>query len=127
VSSVALPHVLIVEDNRDSGASLAIILQMHGFDAQLVNSGAKAIQALSQRVPAALVSDLAMPGMDGYELARRIRRMPLERQPVLIALTGHGTEDDMRRGQEAGFDHHLIKPADPDALVNLLRSVAAQR
>ena len=76
-------------------------------------------------LPNILFLDLGMPGMDGYEVARRVREHPDLRGTVLAALTGWGQDDDRRRTAEAGFDHHLVKPPDPDSVIKLLSSLSA--
>ncbi len=119
----APPRVLVVDDNRDAAESLGLLLQMLGADVSVVNDGGAALQALAVRPPLAVFLDLGMPGMDGYEVARRIRQRPDGGDLTLIALTGWGQERDRRRTQEAGFDHHLIKPADLSALQALLESL----
>jgi len=88
-----------------------------------VYDGAAALAALQQWPAAIVLLDLGMPGMDGYEIARRIRAQPELSAVVLIALTGWGQEEDRRRTEEAGFDHHLTKPADLAALQSLLTSL----
>ena len=124
----SVPHlssrrVLVVDDNRDAADSLGILLKILGADVQVVHSGEDALRAIASYRPAVVMLDLGMPGMDGHEVARRIREQ-LEFQDVtLIALTGWGQEEDRLRSQSAGFDYHLIKPADITALQTLLLSL----
>ena len=87
---------------------------------RVVHDGASALAAIDARPPAAVLLDLGMPGMDGFEVARRIRARPDLRSVTLIALTGWGQQDDRRRTRAAGFDHHLTKPADLGALQAML-------
>jgi signal transduction histidine kinase/ActR/RegA family two-component response regulator len=123
----APPRVLVVDDNRDAAESLGMLLQMLGADVTVTHDGVAALEALGERLPRAVFLDLGMPGMDGYEVARRIRGRPEGAGLTLIALTGWGQERDRRQTRAAGFDHHLIKPADLSALRALLESVSARQ
>jgi signal transduction histidine kinase len=113
-------RVLVVDDNRDAAESLGRLLARHGAEVRVVHDGPSALEVLRTWRPSAAVLDLGMPGMDGLEVARRIRRRPELRDVALIALTGWGRADDVRRARDAGFDHHMVKPADIDALRSLL-------
>jgi CheY-like chemotaxis protein len=115
--------VLVVDDNQDAADSLATLLGLLGADARVVYSGPDALATLDAYRPGAVLLDIGMPGMDGHEVARRIRERPEHRGVTLIALTGWGQDADRRRSRMAGFDHHLIKPADLDALRSLLTSL----
>jgi PAS domain S-box-containing protein len=120
-SSVLAPrHVLVVDDNRDAAESLVMLLKLLGADAQVAYSGADALAAIAIRKPAVVLLDVGMPDMDGHEVARRIRRQPELQDVTLVALTGWGQEEDRRQSRSAGFDYHLIKPADLTALETLL-------
>lgn len=116
-------RVLVVDDNRDAADSLGLLLRLLGADVRVANDGPSALLALPAYRPTVVLLDIGMPGMDGYEVARRIRRQPEFRDVMLIALTGWGQEDDRRRTSEAGFDHHLLKPADMSALESLFLSL----
>jgi PAS domain S-box-containing protein len=113
-------RILVVDDNRDSADSLALLLQFLGAEVDVAHDGAAALAALENRRPAVVLMDIGMPGMDGYQAARQIRRQPRFDDVMLIALTGWGQEEDRRRARDSGFDHHLIKPVDIDALQALL-------
>jgi PAS domain S-box-containing protein len=126
VSVLAPRRILVVDDNRDAGRSLGMLLKLLGADAQVVCSGPEALEAIAAQRPAVVLLDIGMPGMDGYEVARRIREQPELNDLTLIALTGWGQEEDRRRTQAAGFNHHLIKPADVRALETLLLSLEGQ-
>jgi PAS domain S-box-containing protein len=115
-------RVLVVDDNRDAADSLAMLLRLLGAEVQIVYSGAEALAVLDEFCPNVVLLDIGMPGMDGHEVARRIRRLPEYRNVLLIAMTGWGQDEDRRRSTEAGFDYHLIKPADVGALETLLVS-----
>jgi PAS domain S-box-containing protein len=119
-------RVLIVEDNRDAGDSLALILRREGMDAQIATDGEAALGAIAASPPDVILLDIAMPGMDGYEVARRVRQRPELDRVTLVALTGFAQEADRERCREAGFDHHLVKPVDPDVLQALLASIASR-
>jgi signal transduction histidine kinase len=113
-------RILIVDDSRDGGESLSVLLRVLGADVSLVHSGRAALQAVESFRPDVVLLDIGMPGMDGYEVARRIRANSVNRGIMLIALTGWGQDEDRQRSAAAGFNHHLVKPADIDQLRQLL-------
>ncbi len=113
-------RVLVVEDNRDAAGSLRMVLEMFGHEVRAAHSGPDGVREAEAWRPDVVLSDIGLPGFDGYEVARRIRRIPGLERAVLAALTGYGSDDDRRQGEEAGFDHHLVKPADPDDLRRVL-------
>jgi len=113
-------RILIVDDSRDGGESLAMLLRVLGAEVSLAHSGRSALDCINSFRPDVLLLDIGMPGMDGYEVARRIRANPDNRGISLIALTGWGQDEDRQRSTAAGFDHHLVKPADIDQLRQLL-------
>jgi signal transduction histidine kinase/CheY-like chemotaxis protein len=113
-------RILVVDDNVDSAKTLGMLLKYLGADVHVVNDGVAALAAVEKYRPDVVLLDIGMPGMDGYEVARRIRELEGVGGVTLIALTGWGQEDDRRRTREAGFDHHLVKPADIVALQTLL-------
>jgi CheY-like chemotaxis protein/anti-sigma regulatory factor (Ser/Thr protein kinase) len=117
-------RVLIVDDNRDAADSLCELLEMWDCDASVVYSGPEALEAGRLLNPDAVIMDIGMPGMDGYEVARCFREEQGFRG-ALIALTGYGQPDDRRKAQEAGFDRHLTKPVDPSHLRRLLDEIRA--
>ncbi len=123
--SAVLSHrrVLVVDDNRDAADSLAMLLELLGAEVRVVYCGEDALTLLESYRPAVVLLDIGMPGMDGYEVARQIRNGTQVPEVTLIALTGWGQEADRNRSQRAGFDHHLIKPADVHALETLLASI----
>ena len=113
-------RVLVVDDHRDAADLLAEVLAAHGCVVSVAYDGPAALErALIERPDVALL-DIGLPGMDGYELARRIRRAPQLRDCLLVALTGYGQEADRERSAEAGFSSHLLKPIDPAALRRIL-------
>jgi signal transduction histidine kinase/CheY-like chemotaxis protein len=113
-------RILIVDDSRDGGESLAMLLRVLGGEVALAHSGRQALEKVNTFRPDVALLDIGMPGMDGYEVARRIRANPAHRHMQLIALTGWGQDEDRQRSAAAGFNHHLVKPADVDQLRQLL-------
>jgi PAS domain S-box-containing protein len=109
-------RVLVVDDNRDAGDSLALLLRLDGHEVQVVYDGPSALAACAGCRPDIVFLDLGMPGLDGYEVCRRLREAPELAGLRIVALTGWGQDADRRRSAEVGFDHHLVKPADPDEL-----------
>jgi two-component system CheB/CheR fusion protein len=118
-------NVLIADDNRDSGESLGMLLELSGHQVQLARDGREAVETAIRLLPDVVILDIGMPNLNGYDAARRIRELDPERRSLLIAITGWGQDLDRRRSLEAGFDHHLIKPVEPDTLDQLLRSFAS--
>ncbi|MBX5460102.1 MAG: response regulator [Steroidobacteraceae bacterium] len=112
--------ILLADDNRDALDSLATLLQCDGHEVHTAADGAEALERAAQCRPNVILLDIGMPKLDGYEVARRIRAEPWGKSTVLIALTGWGQDEDRRRSREVGFDTHLVKPLDPDALSSLL-------
>jgi len=120
-------RVLVVDDNADAADSLALLLRLHGHDVRVAHDGLGALALAPAFRPELIFLDIGMPGMDGYEAARRLRRLPGLQRVRLAALTGWGQQEDRRRSKEAGFDVHLVKPVDPAALEGLLADVRAAR
>lgn len=113
-------NLLLVDDNVDAVESLAMLLRQAGHDVTTAYEAESALRALDRRAPDLAVLDIGLPGVDGYELARAIRARPQMKDIVLVALTGYGQPEDRGRAHEAGFDHHLIKPASFAELHGLL-------
>lgn len=116
-------RILIVDDNPDSADSLGILLGIRGATVEVVHDAAAALQLLQGFNPAVVLLDLGMPGMDGFELAVRIRQQPQFKDVVLVAQTGWGTQEYRRRSRDVGIDHHLVKPVEFESLVSLLADV----
>ena len=115
-----LRRVLVVDDNYDAADSLGMLLQYLGAEAMTVHDGNAALDAARAFQPSVMLLDLGMPGMSGLEVARRVREDPSLRHTTLVALTGWGQREDRRRTEEAGFDYHLVKPADLPTLQSIL-------
>ncbi|WP_422923883.1 PAS domain S-box protein [Singulisphaera sp. PoT] len=118
--------ILVVDDNRDSAVTLARLLKMRGHRVKTAHDGPEALRLLANFRPQLILLDLGLPGMSGYEVAHRIRESTELRGVILTALTGWGQDEDRRRTREAGFDHHLVKPADPHELDRIVRGIKAK-
>ncbi len=116
-------RVLIVDDNRDSADSLAMVLQLLGHDTSTAYDGFEGIAMAQAFAPQAILMDIGLPKLNGYEACRRIRALPETQRPVIVAITGWGQEADRQRSQEAGFDHHMVKPIDISPLVEILGAI----
>ena len=113
-------RVLIVEDNLDVAETTAAMLTLAGHTVRSAPDGAQAIALAQEFAPEIVLLDIGLPHVDGYQVAQQLRQLPLTRHALLIGLTGYGMPADRQRGREAGFDHHLLKPADPTALCGLI-------
>ncbi len=112
-------RVLIVEDNVDAAETLAMLLELYGHEARVACDGETALAVASVNVPDMMIVDIGLPGMDGYEVARRVRLEPTLGRVLLVALTGYGRDEDRQQAVAAGFDRHLVKPVDPGLLKGL--------
>ncbi|MGQ0834156.1 MAG: hybrid sensor histidine kinase/response regulator [Gammaproteobacteria bacterium] len=119
-------RVLVVDDNHDAAASLALMLDLNGYEIRTASDGIEALEIAETFRPEFVVLDIGMPRLDGYQTAREIRARPWGKSVTLLALTGWGQEEDKRRALEAGFDYHLTKPVDPQLLQRLLEQPARQ-
>jgi signal transduction histidine kinase/DNA-binding response OmpR family regulator len=117
-------RVLVVDDNRDGAESLALLLGLGGHKVRLVHDGPAALEAARADQPEVILLDIGLPGMDGYEVARQLRREEGTAKSLLVAMTGYGQAEDRRRTREAGFDLHLVKPVDPRELQEVLAQPA---
>jgi len=121
-STPAGRSILIVEDNADARDALSLLLELEGHLVEAAGEGHQAIELIRAKDPDIALVDIGLPGIDGYEVARRVRALD-GRRPVLIALTGSGQPEDRRRASEAGFDDLLVKPVDPTTLTTLLATL----
>jgi two-component system, chemotaxis family, CheB/CheR fusion protein len=120
-ATVAPLRILIVDDNRDSADMLAMLLKFNGHETHTAHDGLAAVEATNRLDPDVVVLDIGLPGLNGYDAARRIREQNGGKgRPLLVALTGWGQDEDRRRSEEAGFDAHLVKPVDERVLRKLL-------
>jgi CheY-like chemotaxis protein len=124
---LARQRVLIADDNRDAADSLGILLEMAGHEVRIAHLGQEALALAQAFRPNIALLDIGMPDLSGYEVAAALRRQPWAKTLQLIALTGWGQEEDRRRAREAGFDHHLIKPIDPEHLERLFAGRFSER
>jgi CheY-like chemotaxis protein len=114
--------ILLVDDNQSATHMMSRLLEKLGQEVKVAYSAAAALEQLPQFSPDFVISDIAMPGMSGYDLARRIRELDLAKRPYLVAITGYGMESDRQEALSAGFDKHLTKPVGVAGLENLLRA-----
>ncbi|MBI3465923.1 MAG: response regulator [Planctomycetes bacterium] len=119
--------VLIVDDDEPSNRIAGTLLNRWGYNVEVCRNGVDALAAAKDRPPHVVLADIAMPRMDGYEVARQLRQQPELLNTVLIALTGYGDEESIRRSLEAGFDLHVTKPVPPLALHELLDQARLSR
>jgi PAS domain S-box-containing protein len=115
-------RVLVVDDNVDSAESTAMLLRLWGHEAQTVHDGPSVLRAVREFGPEIILLDIGLPGISGYEVAQQLRSQPEFGALLLAAMTGYGQDEDRRRSREAGFDHHLTKPLDPEKLEALIAS-----
>ncbi len=113
-------RILVADDNAAAADTLAELLSLFGNEVQVVHDGQAALKTFSAWRPDVILLDIGMPGMDGYEVARRVRQQMASRKVMLIALTGWGQEKDRKLAREAGFDYYLLKPVDLQALQALM-------
>ena len=118
-------RILVIEDNRDSADSLRLLLEFSGYEVAVAYSGHDGVQAAEQYQPDVVLCEIGLPGLDGYGVARKLRDNPTTAKARLIAVTAYGQDEDRRRSHEAGFEQHLVKPVDPDALQRVLNCSAA--
>ncbi len=127
VSNGARCKVLVVDDNRDSADALALVLEADGYQVMVGYSGQQALDIARQARPDAVILDIGMPDITGFEVARRIRQEPWGRDALLVAMTGWGQAKDKERAKAAGFDRHFTKPLDPGELQRLLAAFVEKR
>jgi two-component system CheB/CheR fusion protein len=118
-------RVLVVDDNEDGAEALSALIELWGHASTFVHSGEEGLIEAARLRPDVVLLDIGMPGISGYEVAEQLRKSPLLRDTLLVAMTGYGRDEDRRRALAAGFDHHLTKPVSPDDLQALLRDRAS--
>lgn len=120
-------RVLVVDDDADVRMSTALLLELNGYEVKMADSGERAIALIDAFNPEVVLLDIGMPGENGYQVAQSIRRLPNGDDLLLIALSGYGRAEDLARSQEAGFNHHLVKPLNLNTLCNLLEAEFANK
>ena len=113
-------RILLIEDNRDAREIYRMMLELEGHLVLEAGEGHRGLELLKTELPDVAVIDLGLPGLDGYQIASSFRREPTSNRVLLVAVTGHATPEARERSRAAGFDHHLIKPVDPEVLRELL-------
>jgi two-component system, OmpR family, response regulator len=113
-------QVLVVEDDEDTASSLAMLLRLYGYEVEVAADGSSALRAVQVSPPDVVLLDIGLPKMDGWAVARHIRKQTGWKRPLLVAISGYGAETDQRRSQEVGMDLHLVKPVAPETLVRVL-------
>jgi CheY-like chemotaxis protein/two-component sensor histidine kinase len=127
VSPISGHRLLVVDDNRDAAISLSMLLRLQGHEVRVAHNGPTALEVAKAFQPHVIFLDIGMPGMDGYEVARTVRKTPGIEKTVLAALTGWGQQEDRVRTADAGFNHHLVKPPDPKLIEKLLNDLKAAK
>jgi CheY-like chemotaxis protein len=120
-------RVLIADDNVDFAMSLEAILKSIGHDVRVTHDGMSAVDIAASFVPEIAFVDIGLPGRNGYDVARTLRQMPQTATCTLVAVTGWGQDEDRRRSQEAGFGVHLVKPVDPQQVIDIVAATTAAR
>ncbi len=113
-------RILVVDDSRDAAESLAMLLKMMGNNIHTAHDGEEAVTAAREFQPNVVLCDIGLPKLNGYEACRQMKAQAWDKNMILIAVTGWGQDDDRRKSEAAGFDHHMVKPVDPQALMKLL-------
>jgi CheY-like chemotaxis protein len=117
-------RLMVIDDNKDAAESMSMLFELWGHEVICAFDGHTALATAAKFRPDAVFLDIGLPGMDGYEVAERLRELPESARTVLVAITGYGQDEDRRRSREAGIDHHLVKPVAPETLQKLLDSLA---
>jgi CheY-like chemotaxis protein len=116
-------RILLVEDNRDAADTLRMLLELYGYEVTVAYTGPEGVQAAEEQRPNIVLCDIGLPGLDGYGVARKLRGNPATAKAHMIAVTGYGSDDDLSRSREAGFDRHMVKPVDPVDLKQALATL----
>jgi CheY-like chemotaxis protein len=120
-------RILVVDDNEDSAGTLSMLLKLMGNEVHEAHDGLAAVEAATTFQPDVILLDIGLPKLNGYEACRRIREQPGGGAFLIVALTGWGQEEDIRRSNEAGFNQHMVKPVDPASLERLLADLESGR
>jgi len=119
-------RLMVIDDNKDAAESMSMLFELWGHQVLCAYDGRAALEAAAKYHPDAVFLDIGLPGMDGYEVAERLREQPESAHAVLVAITGYGQDEDRRRSREVGIDHHLVKPVAPETLHKLLDTLARE-
>ena len=119
-------RITLIDDNADANAALGMLLERAGHEVSAALNGLAGLELVRQHRPQIVLCDIGLAGMDGYAVAARLREQPNDQRPTTIAITGYGTPEDRARALAAGFDHHLVKPVDPDLLLRLINTTGAR-
>jgi two-component system CheB/CheR fusion protein len=125
-ASQARYRITLIDDDADSNAALGMLLQRAGHEVSAALNGLAGLELIRQQRPDIVLCDIGLAGMDGYAVAARLREQPLDPRPTAIAITGYGQPEDRARALAAGFDHHLVKPVDPEMLLRLIAATGAR-
>lgn len=117
-------RIVVADDNVDTAHSLSLLFEALGHETKIAHNGVQALGIAHEFQPDAMVIDIGMPGLDGHDLARRIRTEPWGKEVLLIAASGWGQEEDKEKSREAGFNLHLVKPVELEMLKGLLATIA---
>ena len=126
-AATAAQRVMVADDNRDSADSLAMLLELAGHEVRVARGGRVALSLAQTFRPDVAIIDIGMPDLNGYEVARQLRREPWAARISLVALTGWGRDDDRRQASDAGFDRHITKPVDPETIDRILTARTLSR
>lgn len=119
-------RVLLVDDNIDTVLSFSMLLKASGHNVRSASDGIEAVKAAYDFRPDVMLLDIGLPGLNGYEVAKRLRQQPIFKDLVLVALTGYGQDADRQISKQAGFDHHLVKPARIEQVQQILANASAK-
>ena len=114
-------RILVVEDDQDNAATLSMLLRLYGYDVEVAGDGPSALQSVQAAQPDVVLLDLALPKMDGWQVAQQIRQNRNGKRPLIIAVSGYGDKAARLRSYESGIDLHLVKPVEPAELEDLLK------
>jgi CheY-like chemotaxis protein len=122
-SAPAARQVLVVDDNRDGAQTLAMLLRYAGHQVKVALNGPQALQIAQEQKPSVVLLDLAMPGMDGFQVVRALRERPETKDALIIAVSGYGNLDDRERCLSAGFNQHLLKPVKKEQVLEIIKAM----
>jgi CheY-like chemotaxis protein len=123
MTAMACKRILVADDNADSATTLSIMLEMLGNEVRVAHDGEQAVRAAREFRPDAILLDIGMPKLNGYDACAQLRELPETASAVMVALTGWGQDEDKARSRAAGFDHHIVKPVEPSMLEALISGI----